>query len=157
MVELITPRALRWLPFALTALPYVVYLFLVFLLFNQVYEDSFIYFRVADNIAHGYGYVFNRGSENVETGSGLLWQLLLALGALLSLDLLLFKMAGDRLRSHHTVARHAHRASAGCLVLDRALPRAVSGMQHAVLHLVPSGPGDQSVRLRAVAGSLLLR
>ena len=46
-----------------------VYLLLVFLGFNQIEEDTFIYLRVAENIADGHGYVFNRGYETIEVGS----------------------------------------------------------------------------------------
>jgi hypothetical protein len=45
--------------------------------FDQIEEDFFIYLRVAENIADGYGYVFNRGGERVETGSSISWQLLI--------------------------------------------------------------------------------
>lgn len=44
-------------------------------------EDSYIYFRVAENIAGGFGYVFNRGDQPVESGSGPLWQYILSVGA----------------------------------------------------------------------------
>ena len=46
-----------------------VYLFLTLLTWNAIEEDAFIYVRVADNIADGFGYVFNRGGERVETGT----------------------------------------------------------------------------------------
>lgn len=55
------------------------FLSLSLLLFNQIEEDAFIYFRLVDNIADGYGYVFNRGGEPVEAGSSALWMLLLLL------------------------------------------------------------------------------
>ncbi|MFQ5417351.1 MAG: hypothetical protein ACE5FL_09935, partial [Myxococcota bacterium] len=56
----------------------LLYLIISFLTFNQIAEDAFIYFRLAANIAGGHGYVFNLGGEHIESGSGLLWQLLLA-------------------------------------------------------------------------------
>jgi hypothetical protein len=55
------------------------YILLSLLLFNQVEEDAFSYFRLVDNLVHGYGIVFNRGGEVVEAGSSLLWFLLLVL------------------------------------------------------------------------------
>jgi hypothetical protein len=57
----------------------IFYFVLSLLLFNQVEEDAFIYFRLVDNVVHGYGIVFNRGGEAVEAGSSLLWLLLLLL------------------------------------------------------------------------------
>ncbi len=57
----------------------LLYLALSFLVFNQIEEDAFIYFRLIDNLAHGYGLVFNRGAEPVEAGSSPLWILLLLL------------------------------------------------------------------------------
>lgn len=74
-----------------------------FLLFFTMYvlcifyveEDSYIYFRIAENIADGYGYVFNRNGEAIEAGSGPLWQYLLALGSALGIDgLILSKIMG---------------------------------------------------------------
>jgi hypothetical protein len=51
------------------------YLWASLITFNQIEEDAFIYLRFAANIADGYGYVFNRGGEPIESGSSLLWQL----------------------------------------------------------------------------------
>lgn len=56
----------------------LVYLAITYLTFNQIEEDAFIYFRIAGNIAEGHGYVFNAGGEPIESGSGTLWQLLMA-------------------------------------------------------------------------------
>ena len=53
------------------------YLVLSLLTWNQIEEDSFIYFRAAANLAGGYGYVFNQGHPPVETGSSSLWLLML--------------------------------------------------------------------------------
>lgn len=64
------------------------YLVVVFLTFNQIEEDAFIYFRLAANIAEGHGYVFNIGGERIESGSGLLWQLLLAVAWLLPFSII---------------------------------------------------------------------
>ena len=55
----------------------LVSLSLLLLGWNQIEEDAFIYLRAAENIADGYGYVFNRGGEPVETGSSFAWQMLL--------------------------------------------------------------------------------
>lgn len=72
-----------------------VYGFTAFFMFDQIEEDTFIYFRTAANIANGAGYVFNAGGEHIETGSSLCWQYLLAIAHFLSLDLVLFvKFAG---------------------------------------------------------------
>ena len=65
------------------------YFFTVYFTFNNIEEDAFIYFRVAENIAAGEGYVFNAGEERVETGSGLSWQLLLAVVALLPVNIII--------------------------------------------------------------------
>lgn len=56
-------------------------------------EDSYIYFRVAENIAHGHGYVFNIGDIPIESGSGPLWQYLLALGVLLGCNVVTLSKA----------------------------------------------------------------
>jgi hypothetical protein len=48
-------------------------------MFNQIEEDAFIYFRFAENIANGNGYVFNVGGEHIESGSSLIWQLFITL------------------------------------------------------------------------------
>jgi hypothetical protein len=57
----------------------VLYLFLSLLVFDQIEEDAFIYFRLVANLANGYGFVFNRGGPPVEAGSSPLWMLLLLL------------------------------------------------------------------------------
>ncbi|MGH9237864.1 MAG: hypothetical protein ACRD3G_07475 [Vicinamibacterales bacterium] len=57
------------------------------LIYNQIDEDAYIYMRVADNLALGHGYVFNPGDARIETGSAPLWQMLLLLGAVLTVDL----------------------------------------------------------------------
>ena len=55
------------------------YLFISLIMFNQIEEDAFIYFRFAANIADGHGYVFNAGGEHIESGSSLIWQFIIAL------------------------------------------------------------------------------
>ncbi len=67
-----------------------VYAVMALITFDQVEEDAFIYFRTAEHIARGHGYVFNAGGERIETGSSLSWQFLLAGADLLSMNLLLF-------------------------------------------------------------------
>lgn len=63
--------------------------------FFYVEEDSYIYYRVAENIADGYGYVFNKTGEPIESGSGPLWQYILSLGAWVGADVaLLSKLLG---------------------------------------------------------------
>lgn len=63
---------------AMRFLPYLVYLLAAWLTLIVVEEDAFIYFRIAQNLADGHGLVFNIGGERIESGSGLIWQLLLA-------------------------------------------------------------------------------
>jgi len=67
--------ALLWWPFVA---PLGACLFAFLACFHFIAEDAFIYYRVAENIAAGHGYVFNPGGERIETGSGPLWQYLLA-------------------------------------------------------------------------------
>jgi len=55
------------------------YLFISLIIFHEIGEDSFIYFRIAANIANGHGWVFNVGGDHIEAGSGFVWQLILAL------------------------------------------------------------------------------
>jgi arabinofuranosyltransferase len=52
-----------------------------------IVDDAFIYFRYADNFAHGHGLVYNPG-ERVEGYTGLSWVLLLAAAAALGLPLI---------------------------------------------------------------------
>jgi hypothetical protein len=65
------------------------YLLLIFVSFDQVEEDAFIYYRVAENLADDAGYRFNPGGERIETGSSVAWQFLLAGIALLPVDLVI--------------------------------------------------------------------
>lgn len=73
----------------LLLLPFIAYGIVAFLTFIVVEEDAFIYFRLAQNMADGYGIVFNRGGEHIESGSGLIWQLLLAFIAMLPVHLVI--------------------------------------------------------------------
>ena len=65
-----------------------IYSFLCFLTFGAVEEDAFIYFKFAANLADGYGYVFNRGGERIESGSSPLWLLILSSLYLLPLHII---------------------------------------------------------------------
>lgn len=56
----------------------LLYVFLSLLTYNDIAEDAYIYFRFAENIAGGYGYVFNRSGPPVEAGTSPVWQLLVA-------------------------------------------------------------------------------
>ena len=70
----LSPAALRF------ALPALVALFsLLAWLQRGVYEDGFIYLRVAGNLAAGHGLVYNPG-ERYETNTDFLWSILLAPG-----------------------------------------------------------------------------
>ena len=71
------------------------YLALSIVVFDQIEEDAFIYFRIAGNLAEGHGYVFNAGGERIEAGSSYLWQVLLGWLHPLPLDsVLTAKLAG---------------------------------------------------------------
>lgn len=74
--RIIAARQFPWMACLFCILLYAV---LVLIGFNDIEEDAFIYFRFAANIADGYGYVFNRGGEHIESCSGLLWLGLLLL------------------------------------------------------------------------------
>lgn len=65
------------------------YALLIAIGFNDIEEDAFIYFRFAENIADGYGYVFNIGGEHIEACSGLLWLGLITLLTWLPLHIVL--------------------------------------------------------------------
>jgi hypothetical protein len=71
------------------ALCVLFYAFLVAIGFNDIEEDAFIYFRFAENIAAGHGYVFNIGGEHIEACSGLLWLGLITLLTWLPLHIVL--------------------------------------------------------------------
>ncbi len=64
-----------------SALPLIgisgLYCIIAILTFHYIEEDAYIYFRFAANIAEGHGYVFNQAGPPVESGSSLIWQLLL--------------------------------------------------------------------------------
>jgi hypothetical protein len=64
-----------------------VYLFALVLSFDRMQDDAYIYFRAAENIASGHGYVFNRGGEHIEVGSSNLWLLILVLIDLFPINL----------------------------------------------------------------------
>jgi hypothetical protein len=55
----------------------VVHAALWLLLYPTVEEDAFIYLRFAQNIADGWGYVFNIGGERIESGTSPVWLMLL--------------------------------------------------------------------------------
>jgi arabinofuranosyltransferase len=79
------PRRARVLPL-LAALPAVASLCLQFALLRPVFvDDSYIFYRYAQNWADGLGPVFNRG-EHVEGFSSFLWTALLAAAAKLGID-----------------------------------------------------------------------
>lgn len=65
------------------------YAVLVAIGFDDIEEDAFIYFRFAENIAAGHGYVFNIGGEHIEACSGLLWLGLVTLLTWLPLHIVL--------------------------------------------------------------------
>ncbi|MCX6645749.1 MAG: hypothetical protein NTY09_05250 [bacterium] len=55
----------------------LVYFVLSIVSFTVTSEDAYISFRYAENIAHGYGFVFNQGGEVVEGFSNPVWVFLL--------------------------------------------------------------------------------
>ncbi|MCC7515751.1 MAG: hypothetical protein IT470_00255 [Pseudomonadales bacterium] len=75
-----------WWAFSLCVLLYAV---LAAIGFDDIEEDAFIYFRFAENIANGYGYVFNIGGEKIEACSGLLWLGLITLLTFLPVHIVL--------------------------------------------------------------------
>ncbi|MBK8675475.1 MAG: hypothetical protein IPN27_03490 [Cellvibrionales bacterium] len=79
-------KAFPWMAFIGCVLFYAA---LVAIGFDDIEEDAFIYFRFAENIAHGYGYVFNIGGEHIEACSGLLWLGLITLLTFLPLHIVL--------------------------------------------------------------------
>ncbi|MFN2377867.1 MAG: hypothetical protein ABR538_15130 [Candidatus Binatia bacterium] len=60
------------------------FLFFSFVSLDIIYEDAFIYFRLVEQFAAGYGYVFNQLGARVEYCSSVSWPLLLYLGKLLT-------------------------------------------------------------------------
>ena len=66
------------------------YIVISLLTLHFINEDAYIYFRVAENIANGFGYVFNIGGEHIETGSSLPWQLLFSLLAFTPIHLVIW-------------------------------------------------------------------
>ena len=79
----ISPAALRF------AVPALIALFSLLAWFQRgVYEDGFIYLRVAENLAEGRGFVYNPG-ERYETNTDFLWSVLLGLGIAAGVDSIL--------------------------------------------------------------------
>jgi len=74
--ELISKQRLTAFPYLLSAV--LIYSFLCFLTFSAIEEDAFIYFKFAANLADGYGYVFNRDGERIESGSSPFWLFILS-------------------------------------------------------------------------------
>ncbi len=105
-------RASDWITSRMAlALTLVLYLVIVFLTFNQIEEDAFIYLRLAANLGAGHGYVFNVGGEVIESGSSLLWQLMLVplawlpLDPIISLKLLGIAFGGLAILLTHAISR----------------------------------------------------
>src|SRR5262249_6858375 len=67
----------------------LLYFGLSVVLFDQVEEDAFIYFRLIDNVVHGHGLVFNQGGARVEAASSMLWLLLLSILRGMPLDIVI--------------------------------------------------------------------
>jgi hypothetical protein len=66
-----------------------IYILLSFFNYSHLEEDSFIYFRVAENIVNGHGHVYNVGDEHTEVGTSETWLLLLVLFAKLGFNILI--------------------------------------------------------------------
>jgi hypothetical protein len=73
-----SPRSDRVDAWALS-LTALLYLLLSLLTYDQIEEDAYIYFRFADNIAAGHGYVFNASGPRIESCSSVIWLALLVL------------------------------------------------------------------------------
>lgn len=90
------PLAIERAGAAALALVCAIYLALVFYYWAHIgpyiVDDAFIYFRYADNFAHGHGLVYNVG-ERVAGYTGVSWMLLLAAAAWLGLPLIGFAQA----------------------------------------------------------------
>ena len=69
----------------------IICFYVLFSFFNlsPLEEDAYIYFRFAENIASGHGYVFNPGGEKIEGCSSITWLFLLVFIKLLGLNILL--------------------------------------------------------------------
>ncbi len=77
-------------PWALLSAIIILYLFISAITFNQIEEDAYIYFRIAANLADGYGYVFNPGDEKIEAGSSFIYQCILAIAYPFTRDITIF-------------------------------------------------------------------
>jgi len=67
----------------------IVFFYILFSILNysSINEDAFIYFRFVENLANGYGYVFNQG-ERVEGCSSVTWLFLLTFFRILEFNIL---------------------------------------------------------------------
>ncbi len=70
------------------ALTLAIYVLLSIFNWAPIEEDAYIYFRCAENIAAGWGYVFNPMDERVEACSSITWLLLLAFFKILGFDVI---------------------------------------------------------------------
>ncbi len=71
------------------------YIFLSFFNYTIIEEDAYIFFRCAENIAAGNGYVFNKGGDQVEACSSFSWLFLLAFLKVSGFNILILsKIAG---------------------------------------------------------------
>ncbi|MBM4310195.1 MAG: hypothetical protein FJ119_04515 [Deltaproteobacteria bacterium] len=73
---------------AVLSVTLVLYLGLSLIMYSFMEEDAYIYFRQAENIAHGHGYVFNQGAEHVEACSSITWLALLTASVKLGFDVI---------------------------------------------------------------------
>ena len=67
----------------------VLYAGLSFFMGSIIDEDAFIYFRCAENILQGNGYVFNPGGEHVEACSSITWLYMLAMAGWLGFNIII--------------------------------------------------------------------
>jgi hypothetical protein len=118
----------------------VAFVILCAITYNRIDEDAYIYFRVAEHIASGQGYVFNVGDPPTETGSSPLWQLALAAGALLPIELATqAKIAGIVLGIGCLLLLHGLTATTVSDPWLRAVPSLLLAVQGTFVHWVQSG------------------
>ena len=123
----------------------------VFSVFNwaPLEEDSYIYFRFAENIAAGQGYVFNPGGEKIEGCSSFTWLFMLVLFNLAGINTLLAaKLAGIAFgclsliviyKISRTVITSASLAALPCLLTAISVPflmRNQMGLDESIYTLV---------------------
>lgn len=129
-------RRAAWI---LGAVAFVLYLALARFFSTQMGDDSFIFFRVVDNLLAGHGPVFNPG-EHVEAYSSPLWLLVLAIARALGADYFTFsRVIGMALVAIGVMAATRTARALGASTVGESLVFAACALTGSLHYWAPSG------------------